>query len=212
MKMLRERASADREEALKLAFVALLSRDPDNDDFVEVGEQQTVQVSKLREVVKILRPHYNASKIDALMQIIDPNCRGAISFSDYKIGIQKVLHTSLRRTRPESRQSLLLSSLTISVAIANLVYVLLLSSPLEFLLLSGLIFPAGCLIVILGLIEVTLRLRPCGFLSSLPMTRHSILDGLAIFASMISLIGLVMHSFNDNRGLQWLLLGRAIGQ
>ncbi len=210
MKMLRDRASTDRQEALRSAFIALAQRGSVGVALHESLEEQdqVAETSKLRQVVKILRPHYSDSKIDALMKIVDTNDEGVIPFRDYQPGIQKILLTSLRSA---SQPSILLSSLTIFVAITNLVYVLLLSSPLLFRLLSELIFPIGSLIVFLSLIEVVLRLRPCGCLSSLSTSRHSFLDSLAIFAGIISLTGLIMHTLNDSKGLQWLLLGRAIG-
>lgn len=205
MKMIRERASADRQEALRLAYLALRPK------VGAEGQERAVEVTKIRKVIRVLRPHYNVEKIDAFMQIVDPNNHEVIAFSDFRIRVQKVLHTSLRSARQASRESIFLASLSIFVAIANLAYVLLLSSALEFLLLSNLIIPVGYIIVLLGLAEVILRLRPCACLSTLSTTRHSVLDGLAIFAGTISLIGLITHDIDDSKGLQWLLFGRAIG-
>ena len=48
--------------------------------------------------------------------------------------------------------------------------------------------------------------------SALSTTRHSVLDGLAIFAGVTSLIGVVLHAVDNSRGLQPLLLGRAVGK
>ena len=180
--MIRERASADRQEALKQAYLALRP----SADAEGRGQERTVEVSKIKDAIQHLRPHYNQRKIDALVLIIDPNHCGRIGFSDFRIRMQKVLHTSLRSARQISRQSVFLASLSLFVAIANLTYVLLLSSALEFLLLSNLIFPVGSIIVALGLAEVILRLRPCGCLSTLLTTRHSVLDGLAVVASLVS--------------------------
>ena len=98
---------------------------------------QCFPVTKIRFVIQSLRPHYNSSKIDALMQIMDQNCHEFLGFSEFKTRIRKVLHTSLRSARQTSRHSVFLASLTIFVASANLVYVLLYSSPLEFILLSN---------------------------------------------------------------------------
>ena len=207
MKMIRERASVDRQEALKLAYLALRSRIA-----VDESHGQCVDVSRIRKVLEIVRPHYNASKIDALVQIMDDNAIGFIEFGDFRIRMQRALQTSLRSARQDSRQSIFIASLSLFVAIANLVYVLVLSSAMEFLLLSKLIFPVGYMIVSLSLVEVVLRLRPCACLHELSTTRHSILDGLAIFASIVSLTGLIMHAADSSKGLQWLLLGRAIGR
>jgi len=86
------------------------------------------------------------------------------------------------------------------------------SSPLEFILLSNLIFPVGSVIALLSILEETLRLRPFVCLSASSTTRHSVLVGLAIFAGVTSLIGVVLHAVDDSRGLQPLLLGRAVGK
>ena len=204
--MIRERASADRQEALTLAYLAL------HPSSTIEEHERNISAAKIRLVIQSLRPHYNSSKIDALMQIMDQNDHALLGFSDFRTRIQKVLHTSLRSARQTSRNSIFLASLTFFVAIANLVYVLLYSSPLEFRLLSNLIFPVGSVIAVLGLVEVTLRLRPCTCLSTLSTSRHSVLDGLAIFAGVASLIGVIRHAVDDKTGLQPLLLGRAVGK
>lgn len=204
MKRIRERASADRQEALKQAFLALLLPE-------DSSHERSVEIAKVGKVFRRLRPHYSQRKIDALIEIIDPENIGFIGYSDFRVKVQKVLHTSLRSARQETRHSIFLSSLSFSVAVANMAYVLIFSSALEFLELSYLIFPVGWIIVIFGLIEVLLRIRPCSCLDALSTTRHGVLDGLAIFAGLTSLAGLLMHQFYNTKGLQLLLLGRAIG-
>ncbi len=198
---------------MKSAFNALVSKDNLESGLRQDCEDRVAEVAKIRQVIAAVRPHYDHSKIDALMKIIDPDNNGrGVTFRDFQDGIQKILLMSLRSARRESRESILLSSLTFFVAISNLVYVLLLSSPFEFLQLSELIFPVGTMIGFLGLAEVIIRLRPCSCLSTLSTARHSMLDGLAIFAALISLTGSTMHIVNESKGLQWLLFGRAVGE
>jgi hypothetical protein len=91
-----------------------------------------------------------------------------------------------------------------------MVYVLLLSSALEFLILANLIIPLGTLIVLLGLFEAIFRIRPLPMLQNLSTSRHVFLDGLAIFSGITSLFGLIAHAIDKDQGLQALLLGRAI--
>mmetsp|Transcript_10090 Transcript_10090/g.18906 ORF Transcript_10090/g.18906 Transcript_10090/m.18906 type:complete len:671 (+) Transcript_10090:60-2072(+) len=208
MKILRERAAADRLESMKLAYLALA---PINLVMVEVGHEASVETDKVRQVIQILRPHYSSEKIDVLMQIVDPNRTGRIEYSDFRVRMPVVLRTSLRSARPTSRHSMVLSSLTISVAISNMVYVLLFSSsPFEFVRLSYLIFPMGTIITLVGLVEVITRLRPFVILHSLSTSRHGVLDTLAIIAGIVSITGIISHAMKDSKGLQWLLLGRAI--
>lgn len=121
-----------------------------------------------------------------------------------------MIRTSLRSARQSTRHSLLLESLAFCIAVANVVYVLLLSSALEFLMLANLIIPIGALIVLLGLCEVTVRIRPFACLEGLSTSRNMFLDSLAIFSGILSLCGLIIHAFDKNQGLQPLLLGRSI--
>jgi hypothetical protein len=107
-----------------------------------------------------------------------------------------------------TNRSFILSSLSVFVAVLNLSYVLLLSSALEFLLLSNLIFPMGSLIVFLALLEIALRLQP----SASSINRHRVLDTLSLLAALMSLTGLIMQQLHKSTGLQWLLFGRAIGE
>ena len=60
MGTIRDRASADREEALKLAFLALqpISETEGISEMANV-----VQVSHVRVVLRKLRPHYNSRKV-----------------------------------------------------------------------------------------------------------------------------------------------------
>jgi Ca2+-binding protein (EF-Hand superfamily) len=215
MKILRERAAVDRQESMKLAFLALkpvntnIRIEDDGDDHHELS----VETAKVRKVIQTLRPHYSSEKIDVLVQIVDPNRNGMIEYNDFRARMPIVLRTSLRSARSASRHSMVLSSVNVGVAILNMFYVLLFSSsPLEFVLLSNLIFPMGTIITLVGLLEVMARLRPCAFLNSLSTARHGVLDTLAMIAGIVSMIGIISHTMKDTKGLQWLLLGRAIGK
>lgn len=90
----------------------------------------------------------------------------------------------------------------------NLLYVLFLS--LEFRILAKLIFPLGTVIVLFALVEVIIRMRLLSCLGSLSTSRHFFLDGLAIIAALLSLYGLIAHAINKEKGLEALLLGRAL--
>jgi len=202
MTVIRQRSIKDRQESLKLAFLAL---QPQND--TEYSEA-LVEMAKVKRVIQLLRPHYDSNKVGVLTQILDPPHDEKISFHSFCERFPKVLRTSLRTSRRMTSRSFFLSSLSVFVALLNLVYVLLLSSALEFLLLSNLIFPMGLLIVFLALVEVIIRLHP----SACSMNRHRVLDSLSLIAALMSLTGLVMHSINNSTGLQWLLFGRALGK
>lgn len=199
---IRQRSTLDRQESLKLAFHAL---HPRND--TETSETY-VEIAKLKRVIQMIRPHYDDSKVGVLLRILDPTTIGKISFHSFRERMPKVLRTSLRTSRRITGGSIFLATLGVFVAISNLIYVLLLSSTLEFLLLSNLILPVGSFIVFLALLEVILRVRP----NSSSTNRHRVLDSLAIAAAFVSLTGLIMHAINDEKGLQLLLFGRAVGK
>ena len=144
------------------------------------------------------------------MEIVDPNAVGKIDFNTFRVQIPRALQTSLRLARQHTRNSLLLQSVSFFIAIANLIYVLLLSSSLEFLMLANLLIPLGTVIVFCALGEVIIRVRPFDCLKELSTSRHIFLDSLAIFAALLSLFGLLVHAIDRKNGLQALLLGRAL--
>lgn len=59
MSTIRDRASADRDEALKLAFLALQSVNQSEG----LSEMNVVQVSHIRLVLRKIRPHYSSTKV-----------------------------------------------------------------------------------------------------------------------------------------------------
>jgi hypothetical protein len=202
MTVIRQRSVKDRYESLKLAFYAL---HPEND---AEHSEMLIEMAKVKRVIQLLRPHYDDNKVGVLTQILDPTSDGKISFHSFRERFPRVLRTSLRTSRRMTNRSFILSSLSVFVAVLNLSYVLLLSSALEFLLLSNLIFPMGSLIVFLALLEIALRLQP----SASSINRHRVLDTLSLLAALMSLTGLIMQQLHKSTGLQWLLFGRAIGE
>ena len=127
-----------------------------------------------------------------------------------RVHIPKALQTSLRLNRHHTKNSLLLQSVAFFIAIVNLIYVLLLSSALEFYDNANLVIPLGTVISIMAFCEVILRIRPFPWLRELSTTRHIFLDSLAIISALISLLGIIAHAFDRTTGLQALLLGRAL--
>ena len=60
MAMIRDRASADRDEALELAFLALQPVQA-VEGLSDVGN--TIQVSHIRMLLRRIRPHYSETKV-----------------------------------------------------------------------------------------------------------------------------------------------------
>ena len=58
MKLIRERSSADRQEALNLAFLALRNKDGANGEDANI-----VDTRDIRKAFTLLRPHYNDAKV-----------------------------------------------------------------------------------------------------------------------------------------------------
>jgi len=207
MSTIRDRASADRDEALKLAFLAL---QPVNQSEGLSEMVNVVQVAHIRSVLRKIRPHYSSTKIDALIQIVDSSSVGTLDFSTFRSHVPKALRTSLRSNRQGMQDSLMLKSLATFVAIINLCYVLILSSALQSIWWEIVVLPAGTIIVSLCVFEVTLRLCLC-YCSCMPTTiMHRFLDVLAALAGLISIYGLFHYPIDHHRGLEYLLLGRAI--
>jgi len=183
MGTVRDRASADRDEALKLAFLAL---QPTNES---EGLTEMVNVSHIRVVLRKIRPHYSSTKIDALIQIVDPSSVGTLDFSTFRSHVPKALHASLRSARQGMQNSLMMKSLATFVAIINLCYVLILSSALQSDWWEVVVLPAGAIIVSLCVFEIMLRLCLCHF-SCMPTTAmHGFLDAMAALAGAISIYG-----------------------
>lgn len=196
----------DREDAIRFAFQALLNATYDEDDSVV---NDVIDTESVQRTLRLLRPHYNAMKVHALVELIDPSDHGLIDFPSFRTRIRLALNASIRSPPSESLLAILIEFLAGFVAVANFGYVILLTSEFQANWFNVITFPAGCSITFLGLLELFLRANPMKFVPDYnPITRlNGTFDGLALLAGIVSLSGIGRHK---DYALKLLLTGRAI--
>lgn len=205
-----ERSILDREEAIELAFDSLQSvSDIEFDEEEEYG--RLVGLAILEKVLRKMRPHYNAMKIHALLEILDPTGQRIIDFPTFRTKIRQALNTSIRSTPSKTPFAFLIELVAALVAVSNFIYVILLTSEFEADWFDFITFPAGFLITLLGVLELLVRFNPFRILDYAPTTRlNSTFDGLAAVAATISCYGIYRHFTAGRYTIELLLTGRAI--
>ena len=229
-KEVHRRSTSDKENSLKLAFLALAwGKNEQGNDSVDVG--------LICETLRLLRPHYSQQKLNVLIDIIAPpiseedserlspkELRGAgtidyetkrnVTFDDFRNRIQQALSSSVRATRTHSTMGMAVEGLSISVAILNFLYVIAFASRLhpgdqndknEFLM--------GSFITLLSLFEASLRYKILQSSNRIePITRlNTVLDGMGCFGGVVSFIGIILDICGHASGMEYLLIGRSIG-
>jgi hypothetical protein len=71
-----ERGVSGREDAVHLSYLALLQQDP---------SLPAVSTESVRHMLCHLRPHYNAYKINALIEIVDPDKQQCVDYPTYRV-------------------------------------------------------------------------------------------------------------------------------
>ena len=201
-----DRSIADREDTIRFAFQALnTSYHVDKPPVVN----HVVDTDSVQRTLRLLRPHYNAMKIHALIELVDPFDQRFIDYPTYRTKIRRALNTSIRSTPSDSAFAYSIEFLAGFVAVANFVYVIMLTSKFQAEWFDVISLSAGCAITFLGLIELFIRLNPCKFMPDYnPITRlNATFDGLAFMACVVSLSGIY---YEKNHALELLLTGRAI--
>jgi len=234
-------SATDKNNSMKLAFLALTSPRSDNAknnyNAFSSDENALVDVYLICEAFRLLRPHYNKQKLNVLTDIIVPSNfesgievlqrtedkgRGGekhsnkhkIDFDEFRTRIHQALNSSVRATRTHSALGMAVEFLSISVSIVNFVYVMIFASqshPHEKRTKSE--FSIGSVITLLTLCEVSLRYNPWKFSNRInPITRlNAVLDGMGCLGGIVSFFGIIMHLSGHESGLEYLLIGRAIG-
>jgi len=206
MSEIRDRTRSDREDALRLAFLTMQKYG----DW-ESQSLKLVHVRVLGQALALLRPHYGPMKINALLQIVEPDSDGYIDYKTFRMKVPKALRTSLMSTRPTTIFSLALELLAFAVAVSNLVYVIMVSSSFKAHWWNSVMMPVGSLIALLGIIELILR---CDFLKifgvASPTRLDGTFDGLAAFAGALSLYGILRYVLHLESGIEFFLIGRSI--
>jgi hypothetical protein len=200
-----ERSTWDREEAIRLAFLAL----------VKNGETDHISAGSVRKALQVVRPHYSNMKVSvcyriharfemkskrrtfpqikALMDIVNPDSQHIIDYSTFRTKIRLALNASIRTASSVSTFAMGIELIAVIVAISNFVYVILLTSEFDVAWFDSAAVLCGSAITLLGLLELVIRFNPLGIPNFAPLTRLNMtFDGLALIGVLVSLIGMCL--------------------
>lgn len=202
--IIHERSIAHREESLRFAFVCLQEDFPDDDT---VGVLRRVRTGSIRKTLRLLRPHYNAMKINALVEIVDPSGRNFVDYDAFRTKVPQSLIASIRSTPSRNVFSQCIEVIGAVVAVSNFVYVVLLTSQFQAYWFDVITFPLGFAITLLGLFELVARANPRNVFRYTPSDKLNVtFDGLAAVAALVSCWAI----FHRHIELELMLTGRAI--
>ena len=201
MAAIREHSALDREKNLQLAYEALSDLDK-------------APTTRIRGALGLLREHYSVTKVNVLMQTVDPINSGSIDYNTFRVKIPKALNLSVHSVRPRNNLSRLLEILAIAVALVNLLYVFLASSSYSSWWWDVAVVPVGFIITLVCLVELVARLVVVKILRAADVENgkpNSTFDGLALVAAITSMVGLALHGTTEyKRALDCVFTGRAI--
>lgn len=212
------RSVSDKENSLKLAFLALAwtRQNPKKNEFASVNNA-TVDANLIKEMLQLMRPHYNQQKLNVLLEIIVPSRfeRGSkiyspediklfeirendnkhnVNFDQFRTSINQALSSSIRATRTHSTLGLGVEVFSVLVSILNFVYVMAFASRVHPDLgheIHKREFIIGCGITIATLFEASLRYKVWQYSNRInPITRlNTILDGMGCLGGVVSFVG-----------------------
>ena len=195
-----ERSTADREDAVQLSFLALQREGND-----------LVRIKDVRRVLHMLRPHYNAMKINALVEIVDPSDQKVVDYATFRTKIRQALNASIRTARNASTLAMSIELIAVFVAIVNFIYVILVSSAFDKQWFNATQEIVGGTITLIAAFELLIRFNPLRVPDFTPLTRlNATFDGLALLGATVSCSGLVLYFVQYPRAIDFILMGRAI--
>eukprot|EP00536_Pseudo-nitzschia_multiseries_P010321 jgi/Psemu1/202884/e_gw1.309.2.1 len=202
-----ERTASDRNDAIRLAFLALLKD----------GQSNYISTSSVRKCLQVVRPHYNSLKMNALLEIVDPTNETIIDYPTFRNKIRRALNSSVRTARTATPLAMGVEFIAVFVAGANFIYVTgkTLAGGEDFWYVSN--GYVGSVITLLGFLELTIRFNPLKVPNFAPITRLDVFfDGIALLAALISCYGIVQYAagykalIESGAMFDYLHLGRAI--
>jgi Ion transport protein len=203
MTEIHERSVSDREDAVRLAFLALI-KDPHAD---------YISTTSVKKCLQVVRPHYNSLKLKALLEIVDPANQHIVDYPSFRTKIRQALNASIRTARSATSFAMAVELIAVIVAVSNFIYVILVSSEWDAAWFENIEVVLGSVITILGLLELLIRFNPLRFQHFTPITRLNVFfDGLALVAAVLSCVGIVQSAagFDDEDHIDYLLMGRAL--
>ena len=108
-----EQTTSDRDDAIRLAFLALLKD----------GQSDYISTTSVRKCLQIVRPHYNVLKMNALLEIVDPTNEQIIDYPTFRNKIRRALNSSVRTARTATPLAMGVEFLAVIIAVANFLYV-----------------------------------------------------------------------------------------
>jgi two pore calcium channel protein len=201
-----ERSSSDREDAVRLSFLALMKD----------GQSDVINTSSVRKCLQVVRPHYNTLKMKALVDIVDPSNQHIIGYDAFRTKIRQALNASIRTARAATNLAMGVELIAVLVAVSNFLYVILVTAEWDQPWFDSIEAILGSIITLLGLLELVVRFNPLRVQNFAPITRlNFFFDGLALVAAVVSFVGIVQYVANynpyeANEISDWLLMGRAI--
>jgi len=200
-----ERAEKQRDQAVRLCYVALLQHQA---QLKVSGDDGSVNICFIRDVMKAVRPHYSAMKVTALVDIVSPGENLYIDFASFRINIRHALNASLRTARSATPVALLTELVAVIVAVANCTYAVAVTTAVPD---DVTIVWVGAGIACLAAVELLLRFNPFRLRDLLPLTRFdATFDGIALVAAIISLVGIGLFRFGFEGSKQVVVIGRAV--
>lgn len=202
-----ERSASEREDAVRLAFLALMKE----------GKPDYISTSSVRKCLHVVRPHYNALKMKALSEIVDPSGEKIIDYPTFRTKIRQALNASIRTARTATTFAMGVELIAVLVAVLNFLYVIMVTSEWDEPWFHNVQVIVGSVITVMGLLELVIRFNPLRFQHFAPITRlNPFFDGVALVAAMVSCIGIFQYaagyetSIDTGRAVDFLLLGRAV--
>jgi Ion transport protein len=207
-----ERNSADKEDAVYLAFVALANVDRSGMKTRESKINHVyVDIQSVRQTLRILRPHYNTMKINALIEIVDPSSQGTVDYTTFRTKIRQALNASIRTVRNASKLAMSVELIAAFVAITNFIYVILVSTEANADWFAAIQVELGCFITLIAAFELTVRFNPLRIPDLTPLTRlNSLFDGSALVAAFISAYGIILYLSGEPSAFDYILVGRSL--
>lgn len=196
------RSTSDREDLVQMAFLSLQEHS---------GGRDVVAIDSVREVLRAIRPHYNAMKINALIEIIDPTDQRVIDYPMFRTKIRQALNASIRTARIATKLAVAMELVAVFLAISNFIYVIMVSSAFTAFWFDSSQEAIGGALTLIAIAELLVRFNPLKIADFTPLTRlNTIFDGLALIAAFISCVGLFMFVLQSRFALEFILMGRAI--
>jgi hypothetical protein len=209
-----ERSVVDREDAVQLAYLALQQQQQQKTEGQPIAQEDklnVVDISLVGETLRLVRPHYNAMKINALLEIVDPTNQKFVNYPTFRTKIRQALNASIRTARNASTLAMCIELVAVAVAVVNFCYVILVSSAFNHEWFNSAQERVGVVITLVAGFEVAIRFNPLRIPDFTPLTRlNATFDGLALAAALVSSIGIVKYVAGWPMALEYIVMGRAI--